>query len=55
MEDKKHGHGILILSNDEKYDGHFVNDFVEGTGTFYQSDGTQIQGVWKEGILKKTI
>jgi hypothetical protein len=30
----KHGHGVLIFSNQEKYEGSFMNGLFEGKGTF---------------------
>lgn len=33
--DKKHGYGLLYLSNGEKWAGEFVDDVPSGYGTYY--------------------
>lgn len=50
MHDMKHGKGILLLENGEKYVGGFVNDLVHGKGTFY-GNNSKIEGVWEENML----
>jgi hypothetical protein len=49
--DKKHGLGVLILSNGERYEGQFNEDHIEGKGTFFRSNGTVLAGIWAKGRL----
>ena len=51
FRDRKHGWGILTLSNNERYEGQFKNDSLDGYGTFFTMNGSQIAGVWKNGKL----
>ena len=34
IDGKMHGKGVLKYDNGSLYEGDFVNDFFEGTGTF---------------------
>ena len=55
----KHGYGILVFSNKEKYEGSFINGQFEGKGTFVVliiilkiwPDGRRYQGDWKNGMM----
>ena len=59
-EKQKHGRGILIFANHEKfnkYDGFWKNNKKHGDGTMYYKDGTIYKGQWEndmrngEGVL----
>lgn len=53
---KKHGLGILTLSNNEKFHGHFENEKAFGEGTFENSDGKIIViGRWENNKLIKIL
>ena len=44
--DKKQGKGIMILSNQEYFDGRFKNGKLHGMGKFYTLNGKIIEGIW---------
>ena len=44
---KKHGYGVLNLSNEDKYVGEFNEDKIEGKGTYTWSTGQKYEGQWK--------
>ena len=57
-DNKKHGHGILLYSNNKvKYDGFWKQNKKNSNGTMYYKDGTIYKGHWKndmregEGVL----
>lgn len=39
---KRVGHGKLVFSNGDKYIGHFLNDFMHGTGTLVTKYSTYV-------------
>ena len=43
---KMNGKGILILTNNEKYEGGFFDGMVQGNGTFTTTSGEVINGNW---------
>ena len=43
------GYGILIFSDGNRYEGHFVNDKREGLGKYFWRDGRVYDGQWKDG------
>ncbi|CAK67124.1 unnamed protein product (macronuclear) [Paramecium tetraurelia] len=52
---KKHGPGTLYLSNNEYFQGNFVNDLIEGQGQFYTLNKSTIRGVWKAHRLQERL
>ncbi len=48
--DLKHGSGLEVLSNGNRYDGHFLNGKPEGVGTFTWTNGEVYEGEWKNGL-----
>jgi hypothetical protein len=50
---KKHGLGTLHMSNGDKFSGCFVNDVIDGYGTFTNIKGEKILGIWNQNILYK--
>ena len=52
---RKHGMGVLYLSNAEKYIGSFKDDYIHGYGGFYKNDGSVINGYWEYSILVRLI
>lgn len=49
----KEGFGVLYLTNGERFEGNFYNDYVHGPGTYFKLDNTFVKGVWKENIYNK--
>lgn len=47
-EGQWHGLGTLTILNNQKYSGKFRFDRVNGTGTFYKSNGLAVSGEWLE-------
>lgn len=43
------GKGIFKWPDGKKYDGEYVNNHKEGTGTMYNEDGSYYKGEWKNG------
>jgi hypothetical protein len=41
------------MANGDKFSGCFVNDVIEGYGTFTSHKGERISGIWNQNILKK--
>ena len=46
----KHGKGILMFQNGQKYYGEFKDDLVMGKGVFYGQNG-KINGRWEDNLL----
>lgn len=44
FSNKKHGFGILVYRNGDKFFGNFRNDEIEGVGKYYKSNGEIISG-----------
>lgn len=51
--DKKDGFGKLYMKNGDKFCGSFINDVIEGYGTFTSKVGKIVSGLWSDNILKK--
>lgn len=49
LNDKKDGHGTLMLANGKKYIGPFKNDQVNGYGSYYWPSGAWYQGGYLDG------
>lgn len=49
------GMGDLMLSNEEKFVGKFVNGVVHGEGCFYRNNGEMELGLWENNILVKDL
>ena len=47
------GFGVLYLTNGERFEGCFANDYVHGSGKYYKMDNTSVEGIWKENIQIK--
>ncbi|CAD8125059.1 unnamed protein product [Paramecium sonneborni] len=52
-DSKKNGSGTLYLSNNEIFQGNFINDKIEGEGRFQTIDKYIIRGVWKQQKLQQ--
>jgi hypothetical protein len=39
LKNKKHGFGILVLSNGSRYEGDWLNDVMSGLGKLYYDSG----------------
>lgn len=50
-EGKKTGFGVVTISNGDKYVGHFVEDTVDGEGSYSRLNGRTIVGKWKKNKL----
>ncbi|KEG08471.1 hypothetical protein DQ04_07111010 [Trypanosoma grayi] len=50
-EGHRHGRGVQMIPNGEKYVGYFNNDAWHGAGTYCADDGSVYEGVWERGKL----
>lgn len=48
---KKNGLGTVVIANGDKFVGNFVDDVVEGEGSYTIINGRTILGVWKQNRL----
>jgi hypothetical protein len=48
---KKAGKGKLYLVNGERFEGEFLDDYVNGEGVYYKKDGSYIRGLWRNNVL----
>jgi hypothetical protein len=39
------------MTNNEKYQGNFHDDFVHGEGIYFKMDNTAIRGIWNHNKL----
>ena len=53
-DDRKEGEGVLYLTNGEKIEANFLNDFINGTGLFFSLFGKVYQGTWVYNRLVST-
>ena len=44
----RHGHGIKIYKNTDKYDGEWAYDLRQGKGTFTWANGDIYLGYWSK-------
>ena len=51
IKGKKWGSGVLMLGNNEYFQGSFVNDEIHGKGTFQKIGGKRIIGEWNNNKL----
>lgn len=49
LNNKKHGDGLILLSNGDKYEGSFANDQFEGEGAYTDVEGNITNGQWNHG------
>ena len=50
----KHGMGLILYQNGDKYEGNFSNDEIDGEGEYNSVSGSEVKGKWKNGtILEK--
>ena len=50
-----HGMGSLSFVSGERLNGKFLKGKFNGEGTYYQSDGEIIMGIWEDNVLKKVL
>ncbi|ESL05678.1 hypothetical protein TRSC58_06663 [Trypanosoma rangeli SC58] len=48
---RRHGRGVQIMENGEKYVGEFSDDEWHGAGIYCADDGSAYEGVWQHGKL----
>ncbi|KAK3697019.1 hypothetical protein QZH41_002921 [Actinostola sp. cb2023] len=48
-EGRKHGYGMLVLTDGTKFVGHFINGFCDGPGLLKFPDGTSYAGQFAQG------
>jgi hypothetical protein len=41
------------MVNGDKFTGSFINDTIDGYGTFTSKKGEIVSGIWYQNILKK--
>lgn len=51
LQGKKHGTGVLMLSNNEYFQGMFCEDKIHGKGTFQMNSGKRIIGEWNNNKM----
>lgn len=47
----KHGFGVYLNKNAEKFEGHWINDSFTGWGRYIDCDGNLYEGKFTDGIL----
>lgn len=52
---RKHGFGVLYLTNGEKYTGSFKENYVHGYGAFTKLDGQTVNGYWEYSSLIRSV
>eukprot|EP01017_Pseudomicrothorax_dubius_P005002 TRINITY_DN11159_c0_g1_i11.p1 TRINITY_DN11159_c0_g1~~TRINITY_DN11159_c0_g1_i11.p1 ORF type:complete len:466 (-),score=101.55 TRINITY_DN11159_c0_g1_i11:96-1493(-) len=55
LNDSKHGQGVWIFANGERFVGPFQDDCVQGQGIFYTINGQTIRGEWRQNKLTAMI
>jgi hypothetical protein len=40
-----------VTTNGAKYSGQFIDDCINGFGTWTESDGSKVIGEWEEGLF----
>ena len=50
-----HGHGTLLLSNNEKFIGQFENGKVQGEGAYYAANGDVLTAIWENSRLVSSV
>ena len=53
--DYRSGHGKLILTNGQTFEGQFADDCLNGHGKFTTRNGEVIEGIWQDNLLIKLI
>ena len=53
--DKKSGRGTYFWANGSKYVGEFLNERFHGSGIETSPDGSEIKGIWKNGVLIEKV
>lgn len=46
---KKHGYGVLVHENGDKYEGQFANDEIDGYGVLWLKSGERKEGLFRKG------
>jgi hypothetical protein len=46
----RHGSGVLVRPDGQRYEGEWVNDFPSGVGVHHGSDGTRYAGEWNQRL-----
>ncbi|PWV20971.1 hypothetical protein C3747_4g98 [Trypanosoma cruzi] len=54
-EGRRHGRGVQMMANGEKYVGDFSNDEWHGMGIYCADDGSAYEGVWEHGKLTSLL
>lgn len=47
----RHGHGVAINQEGDKFEGNFHKDLKDGQGKLTFADGRVIEGIWKDDKL----
>ena len=55
LDDKFEGKGEIFFSTKDRYIGAFSSGCMHGIGTYIYSNGTQMQGEWKNGIRQRKL
>ena len=48
-EGKRHGRGIVVEADGDRFEGEFRNNKAHGRGTFTWTDGRRFEGEWRSG------
>ena len=51
---RKHGRGVFVFANGNRYEGNWRGDRPNGNGTYYYAEDAHVlSGYWKNGCLKR--
>lgn len=53
--DYRSGHGKLILTSGQMFEGQFADDCLNGHGKFTTRNGEVVEGIWQDNLLIKLI
>ena len=49
---KRHGKGLMVFANGDRYDGDWNKGIIDGHGTYTYANGLVYDGSWKNGEIK---
>lgn len=52
LANKKHGMGVLLFANSDRFEGAFKDDQFHGNGEYQYANTTKIVGKWNKGVVE---
>ena len=52
LGEKRHGFGVCVFSNKEKYEGLWNNDYMHSIGKYTYNDGSTYSGDFRNGVAQ---